>query len=227
MGGMNIMMLYSEFRFGWGNQESGIFLSTVNIFRTLATVVVLPLIIHITRRSFNSSHQLSGLNTHSAHSHSSSEQSAGHLESLDIFLLRASIISDTISYIGYAISPTGALFTLSGVVAGLGAIGLATSEASMTKLLPASQTGELLGALGFLQGLARIVAPTVASLTYSWTAESMPQLVFWGIAMCFAAAGALTWAMKVDRRQGWEKGEGEEEGQNMAPLQADKLYDGP
>ena len=226
MGGMNIMMLYSEFRFGWGNQESGIFLSTVNIFRTLATVVVLPLIIHITRRFFNSSRQFSGQNSHSAHSHSSPEAAAGHLESLDVFLLRASIISDIIGYIGYAMSPTGALFTLSGVVAALGAIGLATSEASMTKLLPASQTGELLGALGFLQGLARIIAPTVASLAYSWTAESMPQLVFWGIAMCFAAAGALTWIMKVDRRESWGTGEaGEEEGQNMAPLQADKLYD--
>src|SRR5262249_1632418 len=54
MGAMNVMMLYSEFRFGWGNKESGFFLSPVNVFRPLAPVAVLPLIIYIPRRFFHS-----------------------------------------------------------------------------------------------------------------------------------------------------------------------------
>lgn len=62
----------------------------------------------------------------------------------------------------------------------------------MTKLIPKSQTGELLGALAILQAMARIVAPTVTSLTYSWTVDRAPQLVFWGIAITFAAAGAVS-----------------------------------
>ena len=62
----------------------------------------------------------------------------------------------------------------------------------MTKLIPKSQTGELLGALGFLQAMARIIAPTMANLTYSWTVDRTPQLVFWGIAITFVAAGAVS-----------------------------------
>ncbi|KAF2848071.1 tetracycline-efflux transporter-like protein [Plenodomus tracheiphilus IPT5] len=221
MGAMNVMMLYSEFRFGWGNKESGIFLSTVNVFRTLATVVVLPLVIMLSRR-FSGSKRPSFKH---AHTSNSKDDTVSHIDSLDIFLLRISILSDTIGYIGYAISPTGALFTLSGAIASLGAIGLATSEASMTKLLPASQTGELLGALGLLQALARIIAPTVAGLTYSWTTESMPQIVFWGIAFCFAVAGLLTAVLKAGKAGSHVKGE--EDGEIMVPLQADKQYDGP
>jgi hypothetical protein len=40
--------------------------------------------------------------------------------------------------------------------------------------------------------MARIVAPTVANLTYSRTVDSVPQLVFLGIAACFFAAGVAS-----------------------------------
>lgn len=222
MGAMNVMMLYSEFRFNWGNKESGIFLSTVNIFRTFATVVILPLLIHLSRRLSGTK----GSNTKQVQHNGSTEEGAGHIDSSDIFLLRISILSDAIGYVGYALSSTGTLFTISGAIASLGAIGLATSEASMTKLLPASQTGELLGALGFLQALARIVAPTVASLTYSWTTDSFPQLVFWGIAVCFVVAGSATWFLKVETAQSLKKGsDGEDVGEDMIPLQAGKHHE--
>jgi hypothetical protein len=224
MGGMMVMMLYSEFRFGWDNKDSGIFLSTVNIFRTLATVVVLPLTIKISRRYFGASASYSSGHAH-GHGHgggghspdgSSLDAPTGVIEPLDLFLLRASIVSDTIGYIGYALSPTGFLFTLSGAVASLGAIGLATSEAAMTKLLPSSQMGELLGALGFLQAMARIVAPTIASLVYSMTTNSFPQLVFWGIAAMFAVGGFVSFVVKVGDEK-CEK-EGLEEGEDAVPL---------
>jgi MFS family permease len=224
MGGMMVMMLYSEFRFEWDNKDSGIFLSTVNVFRTLATVVVLPLTIKISRRYFGGSASTSTSHAHGhGHGHGGGDHGAdcpdtptGVIEPLDLFLLRASIVSDTIGYLGYALSPTGFLFTLSGAVASLGAIGLATSEAAMTKLLPTSQTGELLGALGLLQAMARIVAPTVASLVYSMTTTTFPQLVFWGIAAMFAVGGFVTVLVRVGDQKG-EK-EGLEEGEDAIPL---------
>ena len=119
-----------------------------------------------------------------------------------MFLIRISILSDIIGYVGYAIAPTGTLFTLSGAVAALGAIGLATSEASMTKIVGSEQTGELLGALAFLQAMARIIAPTVTGLVYSRTVSSTPALVFWGVAICFAVAGVATFWAKPDTGPG-------------------------
>lgn len=217
MGAMNIMMLYSEFKFGWGNNESGIFLSTVNIFRTIATVVVLPAIVMVSRR-FSVSKGKSSFRH--AHGNATPDESPSKMDSLDINLLRISIFSDTIGYIGYAISPTGALYTVSGAIASLGAIGLAISEASMTKLLPASQTGELLGALGLLQGMARIIAPTVTGLVYSWTTETLPQLVFWGIAVFFAIAGILTLFLTTGTVESLRKEQ--ERGEDLVPLQVSK-----
>jgi hypothetical protein len=215
MGAMNVTMLYSEFRFEWGNKESGTFLFTVNVLRTLVTVLVLPLIIALSRR-------MSGFKDSSKRT--TSGKGAGHIDSLDVFLLRISILSDTIGYIGYALSPTGTMFTFSGAIASFGAIGLATSEASMTKLLPAAQTGELLGALGLLQALARIIAPTVVSLTYSWTTDTFPQLVFWGISGCFVVAGALTLALRVVDLKHDDKGSGDDgdEEETLFPLQTEK-----
>ena len=141
-------------------------------------MVVLPLAMRYLRRFFRID--------------ASSEKRANSNDRLDLFLLRISIFSDVIGYVGYALAPNGTLFTLSGALAALGAIGLATSEASMTKRVESARTGELLGALGFLQAMARIVAPTVASLTYSWTVAKFPALVFWGVAAGFVAAGAAT-----------------------------------
>ena len=132
---------------------------------------------------------------------------------LDLFLIRVSIFSDVIGYIGYATASTGFLFTLSGAVAAMGAIGLATSEASMTKLVGKERTGELLGAMGFLQAIARIVAPTIVNLTYSWTVARVPQLVFWGLAACFVAAGVVTFWAKPET-----DGRGEDDGEEGVPL---------
>lgn len=126
----------------------------------------------------------------------------GSFDRLDVFLIRISIISDILGYVGYALAPTGTLFTLSGAVAALGAIGLSTSEASMTKIVGSEQTGELLGALAFLQAMTRIIAPTVTSLTYSRTVSSTPALVFWGVGICFAAAGIATFWTEPDTSSG-------------------------
>ena len=152
-------------------------------------MLVLPLAVRFLRRYFYSGPAMSG-------------KHASGFDRLDLFLIRISILSDVVGYIGYAVASSGFLFTLSGALAALGAVGLATSEASMTKLVGSARTGELLGALGFLQALARIVAPTVANATYSLTVAKAPQLVFWGVAACFVAAGSVTfWATPtVDRR---------------------------
>ncbi|KAF2865347.1 major facilitator superfamily domain-containing protein [Massariosphaeria phaeospora] len=188
--------------------ESGVFLSTVNIFRTLATVGVLPLVVYVAGR-------WGGATRGYAHSHAPvknnkeeehwDEATTGYVPTLDVALLRTAIVSDMLGFIGYALAPTGTLFTLSGAIASLGAIGLATS---MTKLLPAAQTGELLGALRFLQALARVVAPTVAGLVYNATAESVPQVVFWGIAGCFGVAGGLTFVVRRGGKGGGGVGGG-------------------
>ena len=167
--------------------------------------MVLPLAIRFLKRYFNPTRQSA------SSKHDCSE--TGSFDRLDVFLIRISILSDIVGYVGYALAPTGTLFTLSGAVAALGAIGLSTSEASMTKIVGSEQTGELLGALAFLQAMTRIIAPTVTSLIYSRTVSSTPALVFWGVALCFAAAGIATFWAEPDT------GPGINDNEEAVPLQ--------
>ena len=158
-------------------------------------MLVLPLAVRFLRRYFYRKPISSGV-------------IASGFDALDLLLIRISVLSDVVGYIGYATASTGFLFTFSGAIAALGAIGLACSEASMTKLVGSAQTGELLGALSFLQALARIIAPTVVNLTYSWTVARAPQLVFWGLALCFVCAGVATFFARVSEKM--ENSEDEE-----------------
>ncbi|KAI9676073.1 MAG: Hippocampus abundant transcript 1 protein [Caeruleum heppii] len=184
VGTMEVMLLYPQMAFKWGNAESGVFLSIINIFRAVASVLVLPLLVRIFRKRAPSPS-------------SSSPPVRTGATALDITLIRLATLFDVFGFIFYALSPSGSLFTLSGALASFGAVGLATTEATLTKHVPLARTGELLGALSFLQALMRVVAPTTISLVYSLTVESnVPQAVFWGVAGGLAIAGGLSLVVK-------------------------------
>jgi hypothetical protein len=121
---------------------------------------------------------------------------ASGLTSLDLLLIRISILACVVGYIGYALAPTAALFTLAGVITTLDSMALAVSEATLSKLAGRARMGEVLGALAFLQVCARIVGPTVAGIIYSQTVGSTPNLVFWGFAAMFGIAGLVTFGAK-------------------------------
>ncbi|KAI4125422.1 MAG: hypothetical protein LQ338_004255 [Usnochroma carphineum] len=191
MGAMNVMLLYTEYTFKWGNRESGTYLSTVNFFRTLATVVVLPLAMPYLHRFFRQGG-------------ASNKQLTSGDGRLDPFLLRVCILSDVVGYLGYAVAPNSTLFTLCGALVALGASRHATSEASMTKRAESAHTGGL---------LARIVAPTIATLIYRLTVGDFRPLVFWGAAACFMAATAATFGTQP------QKGSDEEVKEETVPLQ--------
>lgn len=178
MGSMSVIMMYSEYTFKWNNQASGIFLSSVNIARTIALVAFLPLAIRIFNRYVSS---------------------RANLSSSDLLLVRVSIVADIIGYMGFALAPTGALFTISGVIASLDSIALATSEATLSKLAGKERMGEVLGSLGFLQACARIIGPTVANLVYSSTVEGTPSLIFWGFVSIFVIALAIPSGAKIEK----------------------------
>ncbi|RDW57339.1 hypothetical protein BP5796_12789 [Coleophoma crateriformis] len=190
MSGMNIMMLYPEYNFKWDNQTSGIFLSSVNIARTTALVLSLPLATWCFNRFM---------------------PSVTGPDSLDILLIRISILAGAIGYIGYALAPTSTLFTLAGIIASLDSISLAVSEAALSKFAGRANMGEVLGALGFLQASARILGPTFANLIYSQTLKGAPNLVFWGFSVILVIAGTTTFAGNPGRRSNISNEEASEE----------------
>ena len=151
---------------------SGMFISTVNIFRAIATIVFLPFMVRWMRR-------------HNSWPFSGSSDA-------NLILIRIAILSDVVGYLGYTTAPNGMLFAFSGTIAALGSIGLASTEAFLTKQVDTRRVGELMGALGLLQSLSRVVAPTVIDLVYARTVEAFPSLAFLGIAGLFMVMGGIS-----------------------------------
>ncbi|OKL57427.1 hypothetical protein UA08_07041 [Talaromyces atroroseus] len=175
MGTLQIIILYAEYIFGWGNYESSVFLSVANCGRVFTLLVVLPAI----TRLFRGPQQRTQPNSGS--------------DWLDILCIRLAILFDLLGYIGYSLSGSGGVFILSAVVASFGGMGSPTLQSSLTKHVPPSQTGRLLGATGLLHALARVVSPVIFNLIYSATVGKFPQAVFVCLASGFALAGILSW----------------------------------
>ncbi|KAI9804452.1 MAG: hypothetical protein M1825_001351 [Sarcosagium campestre] len=179
MGSMTVVIIYSEYMFGWGTTETSIFVSIVNSGRVLCLLVFLPLITRLVRGRSNG---IPPRNTGS--------------DRLDIALIRVAVLFDMMGYLGYALVRTGPLFILSGLLASLGGIGSPTLQSALTKHIEPDRTGELLGAMGLLHALGRVVAPAIFNLIYSLTVGKFTQTVFVCLAATFGVAFALSWFIK-------------------------------
>jgi MFS family permease len=180
MASMTVVLLYSEFRFHWGNTETNLFMSLVNTARVIALLLILPLLSYLFRtRRRNRALREYGIVV--------GERNSGS-DNLDLWTIRASVLFEIVGYGGYMLSPTGPVFAMSGVFAAFGGIGSPTLQSALTKHVPHERTGQLLGAMGLLHALARIVWPTGISLIYANTVHKWPNFVFGVLASCFVAA---------------------------------------
>jgi nitrate/nitrite transporter NarK len=166
--------------FGWGNYESSIFVSLVNICRVCMLIIVLPGITRLVRGPVSSRTQ----------------QKQSGSDGLDVWVIRIAIIFDMMGYIGYSVSRTGPVFLVSGMVASLGGMGSPTVQSSLTKHVPPDRTGQLLGAIGLLHALARVVSPTIFNLIYASTVGKFSQTVFVCLASVFGVAFVISWFVR-------------------------------
>lgn len=180
MGSMTVVIIYSEYTFHWGNFETNVFISIVNIFRVSVLLLLLPFISRVFK---------------SREARTSVQQNSGS-SVLDLYIIRVAVFFDLVGYIGYATAKTGPLFILSGTIASIGGMGPPTLSAALTKHVPQDRTGEVLGAMGLLHALARVVAPTIFNLIYSLTVANLPQTVFMCLSAVFGAAFALSWFIR-------------------------------
>ena len=170
MGTVQIIIIYAEYMFNWGNVESSIFVSIVSAVRVVNLFVFLPVIARFFRTPSEDDGVIRGS------------------DMLDIVIIRLSVVFDILGYIGYALSKHPSVMVLSGAVASLGGMGSPTLQSSLTKHVPHERVGQMLGAIGLLHALARVVAPTVFNLIYSATVATYPQTVFVTLAAVFGVA---------------------------------------
>ena len=176
MGAMNVIMLYAEYIFDWGTPETSVFVSIANLTRVTSLLVILPLIVRFFR----------GPSSKAVLKESGSDL-------LDLSIIRVSIAFDMLGYIGYAVVRMSALFIISGALAAVGGMGSPTISSAMTKHVPPERTGQLLGAMGLLHALARVVSPVIFSLIYSLTVGKFTQTVFVCLAATWGLSFFLSW----------------------------------
>lgn len=178
-----VTLLYSEYMFHWGNFETSRFMSLVSLVRVGVLMCVFPVINYVfrVRPAQKRRRESGGIKEHNAGA-----------DELDVWILRFAILSDVVGVAGYVLARTEALFVLAGVVTAFGGLGSATIQAAVSKHVPAERVGQLLGAIGLLHALARIVAPVVLNGVYAATVKSFPQAVFLVIVAMFSVVLVLS-----------------------------------
>ena len=175
MGTMTILVIYAQYEFGWETRETGIFVSVVNTCRVGCLLLVLPAVLRLIRGPASKIPQRN----------SGSDQA-------ELNIIRIAVLFDIVGYVGYSTVRSGPLFLLSGIIAAIGGIGSPTLQAATTKHVPSDRTGQLLGAMGLLHALARVVAPAAFNLIYSLTVGKFTQTVFVCLGALFGLAFILT-----------------------------------
>ena len=179
MGSMSITIIYCKYMYGWDTLQSSVFISSVNISRVSCLLILLPVVTRLVRGKPGSRVQ----------------QNTG-CDQLDLWSIRTALIFDISGYIGYTLSRSGNVMILSGVLAAVGGIGSPTLQSSLTKHVPEDRTGQLLGAVGLLHALARIVSPVIFNTIYTHTVATFPQTVFICLAATFGIGFVLSWFIR-------------------------------
>lgn len=185
MGTSQVIVIYAEYMFGWGNVESSVFVSVVNTVRVINLFLVLPIV----SRFFVGQPQRAGGIPGST--------------KLDIVLIRLSVFLDLLGYIGYAAAMHGSVMVLAGVITALGGMGSPSLQSSLTKHVPPDRIGQMLGATGLLHALARIAAPTVLNLLYSLTVGRFTPTIFVCLASVFGVAFLLSFFIRPHGLSSW------------------------
>lgn len=204
MGAVNVAIIYTSHVFNWTNFETSRLVSISNGSRVFFLLIILPLINRVFRGR--------------AREREASGRPPAGADAVDLGIMRTAIFFDTLGYLGYTLSRSSNMFLVSSAVAAAGGIGSPTLQSSLTKHVPPDRTGQLLGAVGLLHALARVVAPTVFNALYAATVASFAQAVWIALTAVFAVAWAASFFVRSGLRLG---GDGEDESSGDAEAQAE------
>ncbi|GAB1318919.1 Tetracycline-efflux transporter [Madurella fahalii] len=178
-----VIVLYCEYMFGWRNFESSKFISMVSMVRVVILLGIFPVINYFFRTRPAARARKPGVPL--------VEKNAG-ADELDIWILRFALLSDVVGYVGYVFVRSGTLFVVSAVITAFGGLGSATIQAALSKHVPAERVGQLLGAIGLLHSLARIITPLMFNGLYAATVGTFPQAFLVLLASLFGLALAAS-----------------------------------
>ncbi|POS85543.1 hypothetical protein EPUL_002639 [Erysiphe pulchra] len=188
-----VTIYYLSYQYNLSTAGQGVFTSTINICRFCALVFI-PRLCHIIFNSHWTHHPSNSYNL-------LKEQSNREFDSLDLSIIRYGILFETLGYIGFAAAHSSSNFVIAGLVGSIGSITSPTLKSVMTKHVPSDQVGQLLGSMGFLHSLMRVLCPFFLNLIYAVTVGKFPQAVFIVLACCLGTAFLLSLSVKKNGKK--------------------------
>ncbi|KAG6031612.1 hypothetical protein E4U40_006986 [Claviceps sp. LM458 group G5] len=165
-----VIILYAQYTFNWQTLESSRFIASIFSVRVFALMGVFPIINYLFRtRPAARKRRETGVTP---------QDKNGGADRVDTWILRFALLSDILGYIGYTLVRTPGLFVGSAMVTSFGGLGSATSQSVITKHVPPDRVGRVLGAMGMMHALARVIGPVAFNGLYAATVATYPQAVF-------------------------------------------------
>jgi MFS family permease len=193
MGAAQVVLLYSNFMFGWDQWHQAKFTTIANSWRVTCLLVVLPaLTTYLRSRQHNRQHD----RQRPSHLSIRDPELPEGTDAVELTIIRFAVFMDTLGFCGYALASAGPQFLLSGAIASTGGIGPPSLQAALTKHVPKEDVGRLLGASSSLHALARVFGPIVFTGIYAQTVGFFPQAYFWALTIMFGFAFAFSWRIQ-------------------------------
>lgn len=183
-----VVILYSEYTWEWGNLESSLFVSTLSLVRVVILLGIFPVVNYFGRTRPARQRRARGDIVPDKNS------GADHL---DVWVIRVAFLSEIIGCTGYVLARDQKMFVASGMMTAVGGLGSATMGAVVTKLIPTDKVGQVLGAIGMLHALARVVGPVMFNGIYAATVGTFPQAFFVVLGCFFVFAFLCSFVLKT------------------------------
>ncbi|KAI1428235.1 MFS general substrate transporter [Xylaria sp. FL1777] len=168
LGAGTVLLLYAKFMFNWQTWESSRFISMVSFVRVIVLLVFFPIVNYFFRtRPLRRERERNG--------NSRTEETHSGADNLDVWLIRLALLFDTTGAVGYVFVRSQELFVTSAIFTSFGGLASATIQGALTKQVPVEYVGSMLGAMGLLHAVSRVVAPIIYDGIYASTIESFPQ----------------------------------------------------
>lgn len=174
-----LLVLYSEFQFGWKSFETNLFLSLINFFRAIFLWILLPMLVQDTVSP-------------STTDEIPPSKPASVSYKRGVYIIRFSILLEGLGQCGFAASTSSTLFSISGVVVSLGSFISPVAQATMTQYVESGCWGQLFGATSLLHSIARAFVPALMQTMYGLSLPNASGVLFFGLASTFFALFMLS-----------------------------------
>ncbi|SCV74651.1 BQ2448_7680 [Microbotryum intermedium] len=188
-----VKLLYTSYRFGWGAEENGLYLSFIGVCRVVGLIIVLPLFIRAVRKpaplpprprpegEFDTAGPATVTKEQKLWDREATWLRTLHDSHFDLFLAKLSLLIDIMGYALLALnggSPTRFL-----VATGCSIFGGGASAAIQSLALAHTSTrdsGRLFAGLSVLSSVnGQIVGPLMFGSVFIGTVEKLPETTFW------------------------------------------------